>query len=78
MAAIHEIQLESSAGEVTQKYWREMFAAGFWSWYYANADKTIVEINFFVFKKKVKVRQLRNLFVILFGESRVDKVHPSI
>jgi hypothetical protein len=48
----------------------------FWKWYYNNRGDTIVKRKILIFNVTIKVKDLKPLFVSLFGTPPADMILP--
>lgn len=67
MAVIHDITIQPTA-LATDSAIRAAIAAEFWRWYAAHEETEITRINWWVIHKTVRVKDVRPVFVLLFGE----------
>ena len=45
----------------------------FWKWYHAHENDHVATVHFWLFQKDVKVQDLHNVFVLLFGGEGEDQ-----
>lgn len=69
MAVIQELDLVEIQNPAVRAGIRDIMAREFWAWYYQNQDRTVTTVKVWFLSKKVRVRDLRPIFVLLFGES---------
>ncbi len=68
MAAIQEINLSGLNGlYVDEESKKEVIGRAFWAWFHAHQDNKVTTIKVWFFNKTVYVRDLRQIFVLLFG-----------
>lgn len=49
----------------------------FWKWYFANSGDTIVKRKVLLFNVTIKVKDLKSLFVSLFGPPPAEMIAPT-
>jgi hypothetical protein len=69
MAIVHEVNLSLVAKETNERIVRELLGAIFWSWFWANRDRKLTTVKWWVLRKTFTVRDLEHVFVLLFGPS---------
>jgi hypothetical protein len=47
---------------------RKLVSAEFWRWYNAHSDQQLTKVKVWIFSKTVRVKDIRPLFELLFGE----------
>lgn len=68
MAAIDEINIGAvSAVSYDSAAVRRMVGSMFWAWFHANQNQRITTIKVWFFSKTVYVRDLEQIFLLLFG-----------
>lgn len=68
MSALQNAQLSGAGAAQLTPIQRAALAAVFWEWYRAHSDDVIVKRKIVVFSVTIRVKDLRGLFVMLFGE----------
>lgn len=68
MAIVHELNLNAVAHATDQRIIRELLGSIFWSWFFVNEDRVLTTIRWWVIRKTFRVRDLRDVFVLLFGD----------
>lgn len=64
---LDELPLEEIAPETTTDNIKRFLALMFWNWYQVNQDDKLVRIDYWIFHKTMKVRDLKPVFELLFG-----------
>jgi hypothetical protein len=68
MAAIHEVSLIGLNGMyVDEESKKEVIATAFWGWFHSHQDDKVTTVKVWFFSKTVYVRDLRQIFILLFG-----------
>lgn len=67
MAALDDIQVKYLDVDTDEEVVRARISALFWGWYEENMDQVVTKVDLFIFKKTVKVRDIRPIFEMLFG-----------
>lgn len=47
---------------------KESLGVFFWNWYKFHQEDKIITINFFIFSKTVRVKNIKEIFKLLFGD----------
>ena len=70
MYAVEEVNVSGLVAGTNAEGIREEIAAIFWAWFNNHRDQKVTTVKFWFISKTVYVRDLYDLFVLLFG-------HPS-
>jgi len=68
MAAIDEIDLKTVANTQTAQELRKFINFLMWDWFDKHQDNKVVKIKWWFIGKQVRVKDLREVFVLIFGE----------
>lgn len=69
MAALNDLKFYGAS--VSQADAAKFLGPFFWLWFDGHLDDVVVTINVWFIRKTVRVRDVRPLFVLLFGERPV-------
>jgi hypothetical protein len=69
MAALDELDLEQLVPETPKDVVKETINKLFWMWYTQNEYRELTTIKLWIFRKKLTVRDLKQIFELLFGAS---------
>lgn len=67
MAALDELNLEELVPETPKDIVKETINRLFWIWFTQNEYRELTTIKVWIFRKKVVVRDLKQIFELLFG-----------
>jgi hypothetical protein len=67
MAALDELNLEELVPETPKDIVKETINKLFWLWYTQNEYRELTTIKLWIFRKKLTVRDLKQIFELLFG-----------
>jgi len=67
MAALDELDLEQLVPETPKDVVKETINKLFWMWYTQNEYRELTTIKLWIFRKKLTVRDLKQIFELLFG-----------
>lgn len=68
MAIIQELDLTGIQNPQLRDGIRSIMAREFWNWFHQHQDDKVTTIKVWFLSKTVRVRDLRQIFVMLFGE----------
>jgi hypothetical protein len=73
MAVIDELDLNTAvlASAKQREVIQNEFVKGFWIWYHLHENDRVLKVGFLFIQKTVRVRDLRQVFVLFFGPSPV-------
>ena len=67
MAALDNLNYSSTMKGIPWSTIRPLIAELFWQWFHDNYDDKLTIIRFWIIRKTIYVRDLHDVFVILFG-----------
>jgi hypothetical protein len=67
MAAIEEVNLLGLSSFAEDSDRRRIIGAAFWMWFHGHQDDKVTTIKVWFISRTVYVRDLRQIFVLLFG-----------
>jgi hypothetical protein len=67
MAALDELDLEQLVPETPKDVVKETINKLFWMWYTQNEYRELKTIKLWIFRKRIVVRDLKQIFELLFG-----------
>jgi hypothetical protein len=67
MAALDELNLEELVPETPKDVVKETISKLFWMWYTQNEYRELKTIKLWIFRKRIVVRDLKQIFELLFG-----------
>jgi hypothetical protein len=67
MAALDELNLEELVPETPKHVVKETISKLFWMWYTQNEYRELKTIKLWIFRKRIVVRDLKQIFELLFG-----------
>jgi hypothetical protein len=67
MAALDELDLEQLVPETPKDVVKETISKLFWMWYTQNEYRELKTIKLWIFRKRIVVRDLKQIFELLFG-----------